>query len=74
MVSTSLLLCALILDAGKEDEKEMELMEWVLELLVEYAKKDLSCSREARSGSKRGEAHFFFFFFRVFYICNRAHL
>lgn len=45
---TFVLLCALILVAGKEDEKEMEFDRWVLELVVEHAKRDLLCSGESR--------------------------
>lgn len=60
---TFVLLCALILVAGKEDEKEMEFDRWVLELVVEHAKRDLLCSGEASPGScKRDEAHIFFLF------------
>lgn len=61
---TFLLLCALILVAGKEDEKEMEFDRWVLELVVEHAKRDLLCSGEASPGScKRDESHIFFSLF-----------
>lgn len=75
MVSTSLLLCALILDAGKEDEKEMELMEWVLELLVEYAKRIYYVvAKRAQGRASEMRRTFHFFLFRVFYICNRARL
>lgn len=63
MVSTSLLLCALILDAEKKDEKEMELMEWVLELLVEYAKRIYVVAKRAqgRASEMRRTFHFFSF-------------
>lgn len=62
MVSTFLLLRALILDAGKEDEKEMEFDRWVLKVAVEYEKGIYYVVAKRVQGHVSEARHTFFLF------------